>query len=238
MHQGYNDTSTMPTELSHKQNTIIKRININKSNTNNNNNNNNASDVVSNQSIINNNINNLDDLTINKTTIVHHSSSDSDNFNNNNNNNARLNDKTGVDNFTRIRLRSVDGESTKAMNAVNNVNKTVPKLKGNHLATNYQHQQPQQQNLPQPGLNNYDSVNCKNLDEINQLNDSNRFGSRTMPSTNKYSSNPTIVDNDTVARPTTNYVETRLSPSFNHNHDDIVNYVVSGMYPIFIVMFM
>lgn len=208
IHQGFNDTSTTPTPTElNKKNTIAKRINLNKPNVNSN-----TSDVVSNQSIIN--MDNNQSVKNNRNygdaggriSNAQHTAPPSDSANLNNN-------VATIDNYTAARVNS-DGDSTKAIHMVSNVNKLNAKVSG--------HQINRGGAVIMPTVN---YVSNKHSHESNAFNERKHFNQLTGK---LISSAATAAYMTNDIPPFTNCVETRLPLSFAHNHEDIVNYVVSG----------
>lgn len=219
IHHGFNDTSTTtPTELSHKKNTIGKRINLNKSNVNCN-----TSDVVSNQSIINMDNNNQ---TLNHNT-NNRKHGDANGRNNNvyhttNNNDSDILNNNASDTATNenyapnVRANhSADRDSTKAMHMVNNVNTLHAKVGdgidagagyANHVANaNYSPPEPSQ------------PITFNERSHFNQL-----TGKLMSSAANA----PALIENATGKVVSSN--DKRLPITYAHNHNDIVQYVVLG----------
>lgn len=154
-HIGTNNNNTI-SELSNKKGNVTKKSSLNKINVNNK-----TSDVVSNQSLNSNNNTVKNDLSINDTmvksaTIIHTTTTttinDSDTLNNNISS-IQINDKSKHD--VNAKPQHNDAAINKSLNAANIVHSTVSKTT-NPSAANYQPK----------GINAYDSVNSKNLNNF------------------------------------------------------------------------
>lgn len=188
---------------------IVKRINLNKPNVNNN-----TSDVVSNQSIINmdnnqsvkNNNRNYGDASGRHTVNAQHTAPPSDSAN-------LYNNVATIDNYSGERVNS-DGDTTTAIHLVNNVNKLNAKVSG--------HQTNRGGAVVMPNVN---YVSNKHSHESNAFNERKHFNQLTGKLISS-AATAAYMTNDIV--PFTNCVETRVPLPFAQNHEDIVNYVVSG----------
>lgn len=211
VHQGFNDTSTTitatPTELSHKKNTIGKRINLNKSNVNSN-----TSDVVSNQSIINMDNNNHN--TNNRKHGDAHGRNNNVYHSTNFTESDKLNNNTASDAAAYVN-HNIDGDSTKATHMTNNVNKPNAKASGGlvdaNTGANLSHGPGEQPNETSQ------KISSNERSHFNQL-------------TGKLISSAAcaaIIDKNVVKNVVSSN-DRRQQTEYAHNHKEIVQYVEAG----------